>query len=85
MPIHTSQRGRRVPRRSILLGATAAVATQFTEVKAQMPDDLPLSSWNDGPAKAAILNFVRAATDPSSKNFVRPEDRIATFDQDGTL
>ena len=49
-----------------------------------MPDR-SLASWNDGPVKAAILNFVRAITDPSSKNFVPPEDRIATFDQDGTL
>jgi phosphoglycolate phosphatase-like HAD superfamily hydrolase len=44
-----------------------------------------LASWNDGPARQAILDFVRATTDPSSKNFVAPEDRIATFDQDGTL
>jgi phosphoglycolate phosphatase-like HAD superfamily hydrolase len=49
-----------------------------------MPD-YPLASWDDGPAKAAILNFVRATTDRSSKDFVPPEDRIATFDQDGTL
>jgi hypothetical protein len=49
-----------------------------------MPDHL-LASWNDGPAKAAILNFVRVTTNPSSQNFVPPEDRIATFDQDGTL
>ncbi len=45
----------------------------------------PLASWNDGPAKQAILDFVRATTDPSSKNFVAAKDRIATFDQDGTL
>lgn len=44
-----------------------------------------LPSWNDGPAKQAIISFVRATTDPSSRNFVDPEDRIATFDQDGTL
>ena len=45
----------------------------------------PLASWNDGPAKQAILDFIRATTDPSSKDFVPPEERIATFDQDGTL
>jgi haloacid dehalogenase-like hydrolase len=45
----------------------------------------PLPSWNAGAAKTAILNFVRAATDASGANFVRPEDRIAAFDQDGTL
>ena len=45
----------------------------------------PLASWNDGPAKDAILAFVRATTDSSSPNFVPAEERIATFDQDGTL
>jgi phosphoglycolate phosphatase-like HAD superfamily hydrolase len=44
-----------------------------------------LPSWNDGPAKQAILDFVRATTDQASSKFVPPEERIATFDQDGTL
>ena len=45
----------------------------------------PLPSWNDGPAKQAILAFVKAVTDKSDPKYVTPEDRIATFDQDGTL
>jgi phosphoserine phosphatase len=45
----------------------------------------PLPLWNDGPAKQAIVAFVRATTDQSSPTFVPPEARIATFDQDGTL
>src|ERR1700755_1199247 len=44
-----------------------------------------LPSWNEGSAKQAILNFVRDTTDPASPKFVLPEERIATFDQDGTL
>jgi hypothetical protein len=44
----------------------------------------PLPSWNDGPAKQAILAFVQATTDKASPQFVPPEVRIATFDQDGT-
>jgi phosphoserine phosphatase len=44
----------------------------------------PLPSWSDGPAKRAVMNFVHSTTDTSSANFVPPEDRIATFDQDGT-
>jgi phosphoglycolate phosphatase-like HAD superfamily hydrolase len=44
-----------------------------------------LPSWSDGPAKQAILDFVRASIERSSPNFVSPEDRIAVFDQDGTL
>ena len=45
----------------------------------------PLPSWNDGPAKQAIVEFVRTTTDASSPQFVPTEKRIATFDQDGTL
>ena len=45
----------------------------------------PLPSWNDGPAKNAIVEFVRTTTDEASPKFVPPEARIATFDQDGTL
>jgi phosphoglycolate phosphatase-like HAD superfamily hydrolase len=44
----------------------------------------PLPSWNDGPAKQAILEFVRVTTDKASPKFVEPEARIAVFDQDGT-
>src|SRR5580704_1894272 len=50
----------------------------------QAPSD-PLPSWNDGPSKAVILSFVRDTTDKSSSKYVEPADRIATFDQDGTL
>jgi phosphoglycolate phosphatase-like HAD superfamily hydrolase len=44
-----------------------------------------LPSWNDGPAKQAIFDFVRATTDQSTPSYVLPKDRIAVFDQDGTL
>jgi phosphoglycolate phosphatase-like HAD superfamily hydrolase len=45
----------------------------------------PLPSWNEGPAKDAIVKFVHATTDAASPNFVPLAERIATFDQDGTL
>ncbi len=45
----------------------------------------PLPSWNDGPAKQAIIEFVAKSTQAGSPDFVRPEERIAEFDQDGTL
>ena len=45
----------------------------------------PLPSWNDGAAKQAILSFVKETTDQASPKFVPPAERIATFDQDGTL
>jgi phosphoserine phosphatase len=50
----------------------------------QAADD-PLSSWNDGPAKQAILELVDVVTTEGGADYVAPEDRIATFDQDGTL
>ncbi|MEJ2428437.1 MAG: HAD family hydrolase [Deltaproteobacteria bacterium] len=50
---------------------------------AQAADALP--SWNDGPAKQAIIEFVQATTTPGSPTFVPVAKRIATFDNDGTL
>jgi hypothetical protein len=58
-----------------LLRATSALAQDAGSV---------LAFWNDGHAKQAIIDFVRATTD-SSGPIVSPEERIATFDQDGTL
>jgi len=45
----------------------------------------PLPSWNDGAARQAIVAFANATTTPTSPSFVPPAERIATFDQDGTL
>jgi len=45
----------------------------------------PLPSWNDGATKSAILEFVDTVTTEDSPDFVAPEERIATFDNDGTL
>jgi hypothetical protein len=45
----------------------------------------PLPSWNEGPAKQAIIEFVQATTTEGSLKFVPPPERIATFDNDGTL
>jgi hypothetical protein len=44
-----------------------------------------LPSWNDGPAKQHIVDFVKKVTAPGSSDFVPPEQRIAVFDNDGTL
>jgi phosphoserine phosphatase len=45
----------------------------------------PLRSWKDGPAKQAILDFVTATTSSGGAQFVPAADRIASFDNDGTL
>ena len=44
----------------------------------------PLPSWTDGPAKAQILEFVRSVTEPG-RSFMPASDRVAAFDNDGTL
>jgi phosphoglycolate phosphatase-like HAD superfamily hydrolase len=66
---------------------TAALAQQLPErpVAPGLLPGGPLASWNEGPTKRAILDFVRVTTDPASPKFVPSESRIATFDQDGTL
>lgn len=45
----------------------------------------PLPSWNNGPARQAVLDFVRRVTTEGSADYVPPADRMATFDNDGTL
>ena len=45
----------------------------------------PLNSWNEGPSKKAILDFVAKVTKKGAKTFVPPEERIAVFDNDGCL
>ncbi|MEM9760774.1 MAG: HAD family hydrolase [Pseudomonadota bacterium] len=45
----------------------------------------PLSSWGATPTREAILGFIEATVDPANDAFVQPEDRIAVFDNDGTL
>src|SRR5690242_14502232 len=58
---------------ALLLGAAYASAQD------------PFPSWNDGPAKQAIVSFVEKVTKDGSPDFVPPNERIATFDNDGTL
>jgi phosphoglycolate phosphatase-like HAD superfamily hydrolase len=79
-----------VSRRSVLSGLAAlpALSSTLLTVSASAQTAVPgglLPSWNEGPAKQAIFDFVRTTIDRSSANWVPPEDRIATFDNDGTL
>ena len=62
------------------LGVAVAVAPVPAHAQAD-----PLASWNDGAAKARIVAFVKAATEPGGKDFVAAADRIAVFDNDGAL
>lgn len=64
-----------------LAALTAVVLTLATAARAADP----LPSWNDGPAKAAIVAFVDKVTKQGSPEFVPEPERVATFDNDGTL
>jgi len=59
---------------SVMVAASTAVA-----------DTNALPSWNDGPAKSAIIEFIQTATDKANMKFVPPAQRTAVFDNDGTL
>ena len=67
------------------LAFTLALATGVALVGDTFAETDPLASWKDGAAKKAIVEFVRSTTNRSSPKFVPVEERIATFDQDGTL
>jgi phosphoglycolate phosphatase-like HAD superfamily hydrolase len=72
-----------VPKRAAAALVAAALGCWALAAAAQSSDPLP--SWNDGQAKQAIVEFVEAVTEEGGADFVPPGDRIATFDQDGTL
>ena len=75
-----------VSRRNIRNCVLIAVICTARSVAGQLPAQSdPLPSWNDGPTKTAILEFVQTTTDESNAKFVPPAERIATFDNDGTL
>ncbi|HWC19142.1 MAG TPA: HAD family hydrolase [Terriglobales bacterium] len=77
-----------IDRRTLVSGLAVLPAlsgTLFATLAQGQTTPPALASWNDGPAKQVILDFVRSTTDQASSKFVPPEDRIATFDQDGTL
>ena len=67
-----------------LVGACAALVLGIPVLAQEKAQD-PLPSWNMGSAKQAIVSFVRKVTDKSSPAYVPPADRLATFNQNGTL
>src|SRR5215510_13330903 len=77
------KRSQRLRTRSRVVGSALCVALAIAVRVGAQTDPLP--SWNDGAAKQAIVQFVQATTTQGSPQFVAPEARIATFDQDGTL
>lgn len=71
----------RLARFSVLIFVLASIFCYVPVVRASDP----LPSWNDGKAKEAMIAFVKKVTTPGSPDFVPPAERIATFDNDGTL
>ena len=69
--------------RAVLAAISAFAATLLCSLSAFAADALP--SWNDTAAKKAIVAFVEQVTKEGSPNFVPVAERIATFDNDGTL
>jgi phosphoserine phosphatase len=65
-------------------GLAIALACSIASAAAAAETD-PLPSWNDGPTKQAIVDFVTKVTEPESGDYVPPADRVATFDNDGNL
>jgi phosphoglycolate phosphatase-like HAD superfamily hydrolase len=78
-----------IDRRTLVYGLALLPAVcgalQPARARAQAAANPALASWRDGPAKQAIFDFVRVTTDQTNPKFVPPEERIACFDQDGTL
>ena len=65
-------------------GLVGAVISLCITASVAAADD-PLPSWNDGATKQSIIDFVIRVTKDSGPDFVDPEERVATFDNDGTL
>jgi haloacid dehalogenase-like hydrolase len=71
-------------RRLTVVGCLMALVLGLGTLSAAAQSD-PLPSWNEGPAKQAIKTFVARTTTPGHFDFVPVEERIAVFDNDGTL
>jgi len=71
--------------RNALRSLTLAGAFLFATLAAVSAQTDPLPSWNEGAVKKAITDFVTRVTTPGSPDFVPEPERIATFDNDGTL
>lgn len=71
-------------RLAAVLSAALVSTALLAAATARATEADPLPSWNDGATKAALLGFVRRSVEPGP-GFVEPAQRIATFDNDGTL
>ena len=70
--------------KTVFFCAVVALGISVAAVAFAQSDD-PLPSWNEGPAKKAIVRFLKEVTTAGGARFVPPPERIAVFDNDGTL
>lgn len=73
---------------AVLIGAFTFASSMLCSGSAALAQNAtadPLPSWNEGATKQKIIDFVKATTTDGSPDFVPVSQRIATFDQDGTL
>ena len=64
-------------------GEQEKIGAKIAETGNTAPEPLP--SWNDGKTKRPIISYVQKVTDTASPDFIPVKDRLATFDNDGTL
>jgi hypothetical protein len=74
-----------ITRRCFLVALLSALAISFGLLQSALAQPDPLPSWNDGKVKQSIIDFVTRVTKKEGPDYVPPEDRIATFDNDGCL
>ena len=75
----------RLNRRTFLAALIALGLASLAPLQARAATLDPLPSWNDGPTKKSIIDFVTAVTKEGGPDYVKPAERIATIDNDGTL
>lgn len=73
------------PRRRVNAGPILAAIVLASAASAPAQPADPLPSWNDTASRRRIVEFVKAVSEPGGKGFVPPAERIAVFDNDGTL
>src|SRR6476660_5950476 len=74
-----------ITRRGLVSAFVCAVLLTWQGSSFAIAQSDPLPSWNDGAIKQSIIDFVTRVTKEGGRDFVKPEERVATFDNDGTL
>src|ERR1700742_2323984 len=64
---------------------TIPVSPTLLSFREPAQGEAPLPSWNEGATRQSIINFVQGVTTAGGPQFVKPEERVAVFDNDGTL